>query len=43
MPDWQSCEKFIDAMGTAAATAFDTIAADREDADPEGERPEFLG
>ena len=43
MPDWQSSEKFIDAMGTAAAAAFDTIAADQEDADPEGSRPEFLG
>jgi len=43
MPDWQSREKFIDAMGTAAAAAFDTIAADQEDADPKGERREFLG
>lgn len=43
LPDWQSREKFIDAMSTAAATAFDAIAADQEDADPDGERPEFLG
>ena len=43
MPDWQSREQFIDAISAAAATAFDAIAEDQGDADPEGERPEFLG
>jgi len=42
MPDWQSRAKFIDAMSAAAGSAFDAIAADQEDADPE-QRPEFLG
>lgn len=38
MPDWEAREEFL----KAASTAFDMIAADQEDADPE-QRPEFLG
>lgn len=38
MPDWDAREEYLKAAGSA----FDAIAADQEDADPE-QRPEFLG
>ncbi|QUM73312.1 hypothetical protein [Sphingopyxis granuli] len=44
IPDWDAREEFLKAAGAA----FDLIAADQEDADPDGTaaddgRPEFLG
>lgn len=38
MPDWDAREEYL----KAACSAFDAIAADQEDAEPE-QRPEFLG
>lgn len=38
-PDFATREDFV----RAAGVAFDAIAADLDDADPECQRPEFLG
>lgn len=39
MPDWDAREAYLQACGLA----FDAAADDQEDADPDQQRPEFLG
>ena len=39
MPDWDARKEYLQACGLA----FDDVAGDQEDADPEQQRPEFLG